>query len=97
LSDSTWQGRKGTAVKAVESARPDSKARPVTVKMLRAVPELQEMTESEAKEWLEHFYALADVTVEAFKEQRSRGSEFIAEAELFAVMPHSLTPTAAAA
>jgi hypothetical protein len=55
------------------------------------------MTETEAKEWIEHFWALADVTVEAFKEQRSRGSEFVAEAELFAVMPHSLTPTAVAA
>ena len=55
------------------------------------------MTETEAMEWLEHFYALADVTVDAFREQRSRDSEFVAEAELFAVKPHSLTMTAAAA
>ncbi len=55
------------------------------------------MTETEAAKWLDHFYALADVTVEAFKEQQSRAAEFVAVAEPIAVISQSLTQTAPAA
>ncbi len=51
--------------RASESGRADSAAN------LRQ----PEMTEADAEAWLDHFYALADVTVEAFIEQRSGRSE----------------------
>ena len=82
MAGSLRQGRKGAAQKlAAGSARPDSKARPVNVERLRAVVGQREMTEAEAERWLDHLYALADVTVQAFKEQQSRVAEFSAAAE----------------
>ena len=98
MSGATWQGRKGaTPTWVAESARPDSKARPVTVERLRAVLGLPEMTDTDANNWLDRLFLLGDVTVEAFKERQSRASESLAVAEPLAVSHHSLTGTAFAA
>ena len=77
------------------SARPDPKARPITVERLRAVFGNPEMTENDAKERIQHLFALGTVVVQAFKEQQGRASETFTGAES-AVMPYSLTPTASA-
>jgi hypothetical protein len=95
LSGATRQGRKGAAQKlAAGLARPDPKARPVTVERLQAVFGNPEMNETDAQELIDRLFALGDVVVQAFKEQQSRASESFAEAELVAVTNTLLTPTA---
>jgi hypothetical protein len=53
------------------------------------------MTETDAKQRIQHLFAFGDVVVQAFKEQQGRTSEMFAAVEP-AVMPYSLTPTAIA-
>ena len=55
------------------------------------------MADAEAKAWLDHLSALADVTVQAFMEQQNRASADYAYAEPVAVETYSLMPTALAA
>ena len=97
MSGARWQGRKGTANRAVESARPDSKARPVSVERLQAVLGSSGMSDAQAEEWLIHLSALADVAVQAFIEQRSQAAAVFADAELLTVGTDALMPTALAA
>jgi hypothetical protein len=59
--------------------------------------ELPEMTNAQAKEWLDHLSALADVTVQAFMEQREQARAAYAVAEPLAVETYLLRPTALAA
>jgi hypothetical protein len=77
-----WQGRKGTAISAVGSARPDPKAREVTVARLRAVLGRPEMTDSDAMLYFKQLLALGDVTVQAFIEQQG-----VAETQFVEAMP----------
>jgi hypothetical protein len=94
---STGHGRKGTAKSAVGSARPDSKARPVTVERLRAALGLPEMTETDAKQVLEQLFAFGDVAVQAFIEQQGNASTEVVVVEPFVVAGSMLTPTTFAA
>ena len=55
------------------------------------------MTDAQAEEWLTHFTALADVTVQAFIEQRSQAAAAFVVAEPLTVGTNSLMPTALAA
>jgi len=52
------------------------------------------MTDAQAEEWLIHLSALADVTVQAFIEQRSQAAAAFAVAEPLTVGTNSLIPTA---
>lgn len=77
LVDDLVQGRKGAASKhklAAGSARRDPKARNITSDRLRAVLGKPDMPDSETETLMASLFALADVTVQAFK-QRRRSSE----------------------
>ena len=57
------------------SARPDPKARRVTAEMCRAILQRPNLTDEEAEGLLDHLYLVADVSVDAFIEQRGRSEE----------------------
>jgi hypothetical protein len=57
---------------AAGPAGPDPKARHVTAEKCRAILQQPSLTDEEAEKLLDHFYLVADVVVDAFKEQRGR-------------------------
>ncbi len=98
MSAPSRQGRKGTAQKlAVGSARPDSKARRVTVEMCRSLLGRPDLSDTEAERILEHLYSFADVAVDAFIEQQGRPEEFVIAQGVPVVANPNLTLTSPAA
>jgi hypothetical protein len=67
---------------AVGLARPDPKARHVTAETCRATLQRPGLTDQEAEELLDHLYSVADVVVDAFREQRGRPERIVEYAPL---------------
>lgn len=70
---------------AVGSARPDPKARRVSLQMCRELLQRPEITDEEAERLLDHLYLVADIGLDAFAEQQGRTrqkSEYEPTAEL---------------
>ena len=53
----------------MESARPDSEARRVTIEMVKALLNRPSMSDEVANRLLDHVYSVADVIVDAFIER----------------------------